>query len=241
MSGFPLRPDIIETMQGYTRARIGVGKAGPRCRTGELLSFRVDHAAARDAIYDEVSDEVLAPWNCERIQTLAAGKQQYLLRPDLGRRFDEKNLSRLQTPEFSNQQVLILIGDGLSAAAVDANLGDLLPSLHVGLQKHGLTCARPIFVRFARVGAMDPLGEALRPEAVVYLIGERPGLRAAVSLSAYMCFRPNASTVESNRDVVSNIHKDGLPPLEAGAVISDWVKRYIDNQASGMKLRRAAG
>ncbi|MBX6396633.1 MAG: ethanolamine ammonia-lyase light chain EutC, partial [Alicyclobacillaceae bacterium] len=80
------------------------------------------------------------------------------------------------------------------------------------------------------------IGELLQPEAFVLLIGERPGLVAADSMSAYLCYRPRRGTVEADRMVVSNIHAAGTPPVEAGAHLGAVVKKMIEKKASGVKL-----
>ncbi|MBI1387100.1 MAG: ethanolamine ammonia-lyase subunit EutC [bacterium] len=234
----PEHPESLDAMMKQTSARIGAGRSGPRPVIGEWLRFRVDHAAARDAIYKPVELEGGFPpeWVC--IETQAANREEYLLRPDLGRRVSDKGVKCLLESGLHGCDVLLLIGDGLSAFAIEQNIADVLPSLTLALQVHQLTPSPPIFIQYARVGVMDHIGEMLRPKTVVYLIGERPGLRTAASMSAYTCYQPNLNTVESDRDVISNIHADGLPPVEAGAVIADLIDEYMRHQCSGVKLKQ---
>ena len=68
------------------------------------------------------------------------------------------------------------------------------------------------------------------------LIGERPGIVCAHSLSAYMGFRPRKGMLEAERNVISNIHAGGTPPIEAGAYISTMLKAMLDQQMSGTRL-----
>ena len=42
---------------------------------------------------------------------------------------------------------------------------------------------------------------------------------------------------EARRTVVSNIHKDGTIPAEAGAHIADIIKKILDAKASGTDLK----
>lgn len=226
--------DVIEGLQRFTAARIAVGKAGPRPLTGELLRFRVDHAAARDAIADTVPDELLQKWNCVPVRTQAETREEYLLRPDKGRRLLASDRPGIQQPEFQSQAVLVLVGDGLSATSIQHNLDDILPSLQVSLRRYEMTMPRPIFIRHARVALMDEIGELLKPETVIYLIGERPGLQTGNGMSAYLCYKPSMTTIESDREVISNIHHAGLSPLEAGAIIAERIAGYRDKKSSGI-------
>ena len=72
---------------------------------------------------------------------------------------------------------------------------------------------------------------------IVSLIGERPGLVTAESMSAYMAYKPTVGMPEARRTVVSNIHKGGTPPVEAGAYIADIIKLMLDKKASGLDLK----
>ncbi|MGD9505235.1 MAG: ethanolamine ammonia-lyase subunit EutC [Syntrophobacteraceae bacterium] len=231
--------NVAWALKERTGARIGVGRSGARPLTSEVLKFRVDHAAARDAIYDSVPEDVLKRHECVGVETLAADKGEYLLRPDLGRRIREEGLETLRREFPQGETVLILIGDGLSASAVEANLDDILPSLRTGLERHGYTAPRPIFIKNARVGVMDHVGEALSPETAVLLIGERPGLISSESMSAYMCYKPRFGKTDSDRNVISNIHRGGVPPLEAGAVIADFIHRFLELKTSGVNVKGA--
>jgi ethanolamine ammonia-lyase small subunit len=83
---------------------------------------------------------------------------------------------------------------------------------------------------------MDHIGEILKPEVVVLLIGERPGLTTSQSMSAYMCYLPRRGVVESDRNVISNIHPLGASPIEAGAHIGTMLKLMLEQQTSGIHL-----
>lgn len=83
---------------------------------------------------------------------------------------------------------------------------------------------------------MDHIGEILEPDVLVLLIGERPGLVSASSMSAYMCYQPRKGMIESDRNVISNIHPLGTPPVEAGAHIGTVLRKMIEQRISGVKL-----
>lgn len=232
----PEDPDLLKAVVAATPARLGVWRAGLRPRTETLLKFRADHAAAVDAVFTEVSDEFLASMGLFAVETQAPDKDTYLTRPDLGRRLTPESVSLLKSKCQQGAQVQVVVADGLSSKAVEANLKDILPALNQSLRHEGLKQGTPFFVRHARVAVMDDIGEALQPECLILLIGERPGLVTAESLSAYLCYRPRHGTIESDRTVISNIHRGGTPPLEAGAYLGSVVKRIIQARASGVKL-----
>ena len=163
-------------------------------------------------------------------------KEEYLTRPDLGRRLSEEAKAVIRERCQMRPQVQVIVVDGLSSTAIEANIRDFLPALMQGLKNLGLSVGTPFFVKYGRVAIMDDIGEILQPDVVVEAVGERPGLVTAKSMSAYMCWRPRHGTIESDRSLISNIHDGGTPATEAGAAVAAFVKRIYDNQASGTKL-----
>jgi ethanolamine ammonia-lyase small subunit len=219
-----------------TPGRIGVWRTGTRPLTKEMLKFRCDHAAAVDSIYGEVNQQLLERFNLFTVETHFENTENYLKRPDMGRIITDEGVEKLRRSCRMHPQVQIVISDGLSANAIDANLEDVYPSLLDSLSAYGLSPGTPFFVRGGRVAVMDHVGDILQPEALVLLIGERPGLVSSKSMSAYMCYRPRKGTVESDRTVISNIHQGGTPPLEAGAHIGSIVKSMLEQKTSGVNL-----
>lgn len=106
-----------------------------------------------------------------------------------------------------------------------------------GLDRYGIQVGNPFFVKYGRVPAEDEIAEITGAEVIVSLIGERPGLVTAESMSAYMAYKPTVGMPEARRTVVSNIHKGGTPPVEAGAYIADIIKLMLDKKASGLDLK----
>lgn len=84
-----------------------------------------------------------------------------------------------------NPTVQILLSDGLSSTAVEANAKNIIPALLNGLKGYGIETGTPFFIKYGRVGAGDHVGEILNADVVCILIGERPGLTTAESMSAY--------------------------------------------------------
>lgn len=232
----PRDPEALKRLKASTPARIGIGRAGPRYRTLPYLRFRADHAAAEDAVMGEVSPELIEKMGWLPLQSTATSKEDFLALPDKGKRLNQESAERLRKEAVHRPQVQIVIADGLSSSAIEANAADFLAALTQGLKNFGLSVGTPVFVKYGRVAIMNDIGEILEPDVVVELIGERPGLVTAKSMSCYMCWRPRHSTVESERSVISNIHDGGTPAAEAGASAAAFAKRIFDNQASGTKL-----
>ena len=231
----PCDPEALKRLKASTPARIGIGRAGPRYRTLPYLRFRADHAAAEDAVMGEVSPELIEKMGWLPLQSTATSKEDFLALPDKGKRLNQESAERLRKEAVHRPQVQIVIADGLSSSAIEANVADFLAALTQGLKNFGLSVGTPVFVKYGRVAIMNDIGEILEPDVVVD-DGERPGLVTAKSMSCYMCWRPRHSTVESDRSVISNIHDGGTPAAEAGASAAAFAKRIFDNQASGTKL-----
>ncbi|MBI5296675.1 MAG: ethanolamine ammonia-lyase subunit EutC [Chloroflexi bacterium] len=234
-------PNGVRALMASTSARIGVGRAGPRYRTASLLLFQGDHAVTQDALYRDVDQKLLDEFKLFTVQTkVTGGKQEYLLRPDLGRLLNDEAKRTLNEKCQKNVNVQLVVGDGLSAAAVEANLRQMFPVIRQGTQSAGLTFGTPFFVKYARVGIMNDVGELIKPDVVILLIGERPGLGRAESMSAYMGYKPKYGDTDADRDVVCNIFENGgTNPLEAGAFVVQIAQKMRQHQASGVKLKLA--
>ncbi|USG65534.1 ethanolamine ammonia-lyase subunit EutC [Brevibacillus ruminantium] len=226
----------LQELLESTPARIGVWRTGVRPLTKTMLQLRRDHAAAVDAVYGEVDQAILEAFSLFSVETQYDNIENYLKRPDMGRIINEEGVRLIEERCQKRPQVQIIVSDGLSASAVDANLRDVLPSLYDSLKSYGLSWGTPFFVKGGRVASMDHIGEILQPEVLVLLIGERPGLVTAHSMSAYMCYRPRKGMVESERTVISNIHRQGTSPVEAGAHIGTILSKMLEQKASGVKL-----
>ena len=237
----PKDADGVKALMASTTARIGVGRAGPRYGTASLLLFQGDHAVTQDALYRDVDQKLLDEFNLFTVQTkITGGKQEYLLRPDLGRLLSDDAKRIINEKCQKNVNVQLAVGDGLSAAAIEANLRKIFPVIKQGVQNAGLTLGTPFFIKYARVGVMNDVGELIKPDVVILLIGERPGLGRAESMSAYMGYKPKYGDSDADRDVVCNIFEGGgTNPLEAGAFVVQFAQKMRKSQASGVKLKLA--
>lgn len=232
----PFNLEAIKAMKTATPARIGVWRAGTRYKTDTLLKFRADHAVAQDAVFLDVDQAFLDRMGLLTAQTMCQTKEEHLTRPDQGRRLSPEAVDVIRQKCQPKGQVQIVVVDGLSSSAVQANVPDMLPVLSEGLKAAGIKVGTPFFVKNGRVPVQDHLGEILDFELFVSLIGERPGLGTAESLSAYITYRPNSKTVEADRTVVSNIHKGGTPPAEAAAHLVTLIQSMLKLKCTGVKF-----
>ena len=236
------RQAALDAIRCQTPARILVGRAGSSYRTETLLELRQDHAAALDAVRVELDlvrdlgQELIDRFGLFEVGTRASTKAEYLMRPDLGRTLLDSARGEIHARCLHGADLQVAIGDGLSAAAVAAQLPALLPLLESGACERGWRFGQPFVVRHCRVGVLNDIGEQLEPAVAVLLIGERPGLATAESLSAYMAYRPRAGHTDARRNLVSNIHSRGLAPDDAARRILELAAAMISRGESGIAL-----
>jgi ethanolamine ammonia-lyase small subunit len=239
-------PDALRKIRARTPARIFAGRSGAAYRSSTQLELREAHAAARDAVRAELNLEAafgaafIESWKLFEVSTAAASKEQYLLQPDLGRRLNEASRRAILARCLREQDIQITIGDGLSVTAVAAQVPALLPVLDAGGKSRGWTVGNPFVIRHCRVGVLNEIGELLAPKVAILLIGERPGLATAESLSAYMAYRPGSAHTDAKRNLISNIHARGLTPEAAAGRILNLAAQMMQQQTSGFRLREQA-
>ena len=238
MLDHPQDAEALARMKKKTTARIGVGRAGPRLNTRTMLTLRADHAKARDAVFLDVPGELIEKLGLFTVQTKCAEKNQFLTRPDLGRQLSEEGARAVKERCAPNPDVQVFLADGLSSTAVEANAETILGLLLDALKDRGLTVGTPFFVRFGRVAVEDQVAELVGAKVVCVLIGERPGLGSAESMSAYIAYNARVGMPEARRTVVSNIHKDGISAAEAGAYIAELIEKIYHAKASGVELQQ---
>jgi ethanolamine ammonia-lyase small subunit len=235
-------PPLLQVIRNRTPARLLVGRPGSAYPTATQLALRSDHAAALDAVHAELDlerdlGELTRRYRLFEVGTRAADKAEYLMRPDLGRQLNEAARQIVTTHCQRNADLQIVIGDGLSAAAVSAQVPALLPLLEAETLRLGRSFGAPFFVRHCRVGVLNAIGELLDPAVVVLLIGERPGLATAVSLSAYMAYRPRTGHTDAQRNLISNIHNRGISPEDAARRIVALAEKMRAARQSGVAIK----
>jgi ethanolamine ammonia-lyase small subunit len=236
-------PEFVRQTQARTPARLLQGRVGACYRTATQLDLRRDHAAARDAVRTELDiakqlgAEFVHKWRLFEVATQAASKDQYLLDPRLGRTFSDSARRELMEHCSTDLDLQIAIGDGLSVAAIESQVPHLLPLLCEGAAAQAWSVGRSFVIRHCRVGILNEIGELLRPGVIVLLIGERPGLATAESLSAYLAYRPNRSHTDADRNLVSNIHRRGVSHQAAAQQILSLAANMMACGLSGTKLK----
>lgn len=237
----PADAEKFRKMKEKTPARLGSGKAGARYKTLTMLRFRADHAAAQDAVFSEMDADFAKEHDLLPVKTRCDNKDEYLTRPDLGRCFDEHNAKTIKGVIDTPPVVQLVVGDGLSAAAIRANAMDCMAAIRDGLKLKGIDAGKAIFVKYCRVGAGDAIGDITGCQLVCMLVGERPGLVTDKSMSVYITYKPHTGVSESSRTVVSNIHAQGTPAVEAGAHVAELIDKILKKKVSGVGLHLGDG
>jgi ethanolamine ammonia-lyase small subunit len=232
--------DIVRRIKMHTPARLLAGRAGAAYRTETQLQLREDHAKARDAVLAEFElksafdREFIEEWKLFEVSTRASTKLEYLARPARGREFSEESRAEILKRCLPDKDIQIAIGDGLSVLAVQRQVPQLLPLLVEGAR---WSIGSTFVVRHCRVGILNEIGELLKPQIAILLIGERPGLASAESMSAYMAYQPGRSHSDANRNLVSNIHDRGLSVGSAAARILNLCAQMMRLRVSGCTLK----
>jgi ethanolamine ammonia-lyase small subunit len=237
----------IDDLRKLTPARVALGRAGASLPTKALLDFTLDHARARDAVHAifDASGLIasLGALGSENIAVAsrAGNRQDYLKRPDLGRRLDQPSVDLLAGRQSSPCDVAIVIGDGLSPTAMQAHAIELLRQLLPRLAVDGIAVGSIVVASSARVALGDEIGALLKARMVVMLIGERPGLSAPDSLGAYLTFAPDIGRTDAERNCVSNIHREGLAYDEAAHKIGWLLREGLRRNVTGVALKDESG
>jgi ethanolamine ammonia-lyase small subunit len=234
--GEPYDPRVMPGFLQSTPARIAVGRTGPRYRTNTMLRFRADHAAAKDAVVSEVDPALLAELGLFELTTRAPDKPTFLQRPDLGRALSDEGRALLAQKIGRAPTLVIIYGDGLSAAAINQHLATFHHALLPALAARGIAHAPAFFVRRSRVKVMDEIARLCGAQAALFICGERPGLGFADSMSAYYIYQPAAGATDADREVISNINPRGRPPADAARDVAVAIERILREKKSGVIL-----
>jgi ethanolamine ammonia-lyase small subunit len=234
----------LETLRELTPARVGLGRSGASMPTDALLAFTLDHARARDAVHTAFDAPHLVAGlaglglQVGEVSSQARNRRDYLRRPDLGRMLDADSRRALETQSGGESEVVIVIGDGLSPAAVNVHAVELVRHLVPHLTEAGISFSHAVVASGARVALGDEIGAVLGARMVVMLIGE---LSAPDSLGAYLTFAPRIGLTDEKRNCVSNIHGAGLSYDEAAFKIAWLVREGVKRQVTGVALKDESG
>jgi ethanolamine ammonia-lyase small subunit len=234
-------------LRRFTAARIALPRSGASLATAPLLEFRLAHARARDAVHAPFDTAqlcgALAPLGLPvlSIASAAQDRQQYLMRPDLGRRLADHAVGLLAAhagggrDAGSGYDVVFVVADGLSARAVTAHAEPLLSEVLPRLSDWRI--APLVVARLGRVALGDVVANALNAEIAVMLIGERPGLSAPDSMGAYLTFAPTPQTSDAERNCISNIRPEGLSYADAAMKLVHLLRAMRERRLSGVGLK----
>jgi len=239
-----ITPDRWEMLRSATSARIALGRAGGSLPTNAWLDFKSAHAAARDAVHcvfdaEQVAAEIgtLGP-QVKIVDSAAAERRTFLLRPDLGRQLDERSRYALQELQAgADHDLAIVVSDGLSALAVHRQARPVLAALLPKLKDNDWRVAPIIVARLGRVALEDEIGHLLGAQLALILIGERPGLGSPDSLGAYLVYAPQPGNTDALRNCVSNIRPEGLPIGAAADTIHYLLSEARRRRISGVQLK----
>ncbi|MBW8780117.1 MAG: ethanolamine ammonia-lyase subunit EutC [Burkholderiales bacterium] len=243
-----MKPPVTDqpwaSLRRYTAARIALGRAGASLPTAAHLAFQQAHAEARDAVHMPLDvDALLAGLRALgeaplRVTSRAPDRATYLQRPDLGRRLDDASTAMLTALQAPETDLAFVLADGLSALALQRQALPLFSALRERLLlEGGWTWAPPAVATQARVAIGDEVGALLNARCVVVLIGERPGLSAPDSLGVYFSWAPRVGLVDAQRNCLSNVRPQGLPPAAAAAKLHGLLREARTRQLSGVALK----
>jgi ethanolamine ammonia-lyase small subunit len=230
------RSRYAEEAAAHTTALVGIGHVGTRYATDVVLQFQAELAVAHAAVSTELpegwaSDNGLLP-----LHSRVREHREYLLRPDLGRRLDERSIETLRQGAERGIDVQPILADGLSAVACMGAGLDLLAHFTAACQARGLTVGTPMCARYARVWLEDEIGELVGAKVAAILLGERPGLGTGDGLSAYLVYSPKVGRTDGDRNMMSNIHARGTTPEQAGRRLAVLAQAMIAQRTSGVSL-----
>lgn len=248
--------DPWAALRRFTAARIALGRAGGSPRTATVLDFRLAQAMARDAVHapfdaPSLAAELAATLGqarftgampapmCRILTTAASDRATYLARPDFGRRLDESSRSGLRAcaERWGHRDLAVIVSDGLSAQAAHRHAVATVTSLFSRLNSEGWTFYPVFIVPYGRVKLQDEIGEILGARHTLMLLGERPGLDSPDSLGAYFTHAPRAACRDADRNCVSNIRTEGLPPEAAAAKLAHLLALSARLGTSGVALK----
>ena len=242
-------PDPWARLAGRTPARIALGRAGASLPTREVLAFALAHARARDAVHaaldvDDLQRSLAAlPLQAVAVTSDAAAGERalYLRRPDYGRRLSSASRERL-AGTFARTgglgpDLALMIGDGLSAAAIKAHAVAFLAAFLPQAAALGLSLAPVVIATGARVALGDEVGALLKARAIAVLIGERPGLSSPDSLGVYLTYAPRPGRSDAERNCISNVRTEGLAYDLAAFKLAWLLREAFRRSLTGVDLK----
>jgi ethanolamine ammonia-lyase small subunit len=220
-------------LRSFSPARVALGRTGHSWPTAELLRFQLDHARARDAVWEELDPGSLGLPHI-LLHSAAPDRRTYLRRPDLGRSLSAESRKRLEKGSYD---AAIVLADGLSAAAIRRPAPALLAEMMPRWDAEGWRMAPLTVVLQGRVAIGDEIGQRLGAQMVAVFIGERPGLSSPDSLGVYLTWDPRPGRTDAQRNCISNIRAEGLPYRAAAAMLHFLMREARVRKLTGVALK----
>ena len=230
-----LQRDPYTQLRKLSKARIALGNTGGSQSLKDVLQFQLDHAKARDAIYNkfEIRKFELELKNLElkifNFKSKAKDRAEYLKRPDLG-----KLLAPSKIEKVFQFDIIFNIVDGLSPEATLQSpkiIKELLPKLK---DKYSIAIS---IVENGRVAIGDQIAQKVNAKFTATFIGERPGLSSPKSLGIYTTYHPKIGTTDEKRNCISNIHSDGMSITDATNLLEFLINESFAKKISGVSLK----
>ena len=231
-----VRSGYAQRASAHTTALVGIGQVGTRYATEVVLQFQAELAVAHEAVSTVLPVGWASSQGLLELRSRVRDHEEFLLRPDLGRRLDEPSLNVLRTQARHEVDIQPILADGLSAVACMGSGLALLESFTRACEARGFTVGTPMCARFARVWLQDEIGQTVKARVAAILLGERPGLGTGDGLSAYLVYEPQVGKTDGQRNMMSNIHARGVPPDLAGPRLAMLAGAMLEQQTSGVSL-----
>lgn len=238
----PREDELWDDLRRLTVARIGLKRTGASLATGPLLDLQLAHARARDAVHERLDETRLIAklaalgFPILSVASASEDRQQYLMRPDLGRRL-APGAEATFAQHANGFDVALVVTDGLSARATQMHAEPVLAGVLPALRAEGWRIAPLVVVRHGRVAIGDIIASALGADCVVVLIGERPGLSAPDSMGAYLTWQPHPQITDADRNCISNIRPEGIGYNDAAFKLGYLLRAMRARRVSGVRLK----
>ena len=243
----PVTANPWGALRQLTAARIALGRSGISQPTAPQLAFQLAHARARDAVHLALDPVALGEalhavcgLPCVSVHSAAADRHVYLQRPDLGRRLDDVSRAKLAAAcadGGARYDLALVVADGLSALAIQQNAVPFIHALMARLPDAQWRLAPVTIVQQGRVAIGDDIANLLDAQAVVVLIGERPGLSSTDSMGLYLTWAPRPGLTDASRNCISNVRPDGLTYDAAAFKLHYLLSEARRRQLSGVALK----
>jgi ethanolamine ammonia-lyase small subunit len=230
------RSPLADLAAAHTSALVGIGSVGTRYATDVVLQFQAELAVAHGAVAAELPADWADTHKYVSLVSRVTSHRQFLLRPDLGRRLAPESAERWAAECRKEVDVQPILADGLSAVATQGAGPALMTAFIAECEQRGLSTGTPVCAKHARVWLQDEIGQIARARVAVILLGERPGLGTGDGLSAYLVFDPKVGNTDGNRNMMSNIHNRGIPPVDAARRLAVLAQLMLEQKTSGVDL-----